>query len=80
MIFLKYRERIKTMKLIIDIDEKTYKAIKSHAEEHNLSNLITEGIPLEDIKAEIDNIRDVEVKDGIVYVSEDKLIELLDKK
>ena len=68
------------MKLIIDIDEKTYKAIKSHAEEHNLSNLITEGIPLEDIKAEIDNIRDVEVKDGIVYVSEDKLIELLDKK
>lgn len=32
------------------------------------------------IKAEIDNIRDVEVADGTVYVSSDDVYEILDKK
>lgn len=35
---------------------------------------------LEKIKAEIDNIRDVEVADGTVYVSSDDVYEILDKK
>ena len=78
------------MKLIIDIDDKdvlfdiknqSYEDIENETEQiivdalYNSKPLQAE---LEEIKAEIDNIRDVEVTDGNIYVNEDNVFEILD--
>ena len=41
------------MKLIIDISEETYEYWKTHKDEYVLAEAIQNGIPLDDVKAEI---------------------------
>lgn len=75
------------MKRIIDIDEEEHNRIR-HFCSFSDNNIplgwyeIAKSKPLkaelEEIKAEIDNIRDVEVTDGNIYVNEDNVFEILD--
>lgn len=68
------------MKLIIDIPEDYYEIIKHHVDNHQLDyrpfEIIANGIPLDDVKAEID---DLDVSDlgkmGIITA----IFEILDK-
>ena len=75
------------MKRIIDIDEEEYNRIRHFCSSSD-NNIplgwyeIAKSKPLqtkfEEIKVEINKIRDVEVTDGNIYVNEDEVFNILD--
>ena len=83
-IYIKNTRRVNRMKLIIDVPEEFYETIKTTLSYrfNYLEEKVRQATPLqaelEEIKAEIDNIRDVEVTDGTVYVSSDDVYKILD--
>ena len=69
------------MKLVIEIDENTYKGIcdgKMFITMDRMSNMISYGTPLEDIKAELHKNAEMH-SDGDYYLREEWIDEIINK-
>ena len=70
------------MKLIIDIPIDRYKQIQNEQWLPNrlgIEKAIANGIPLEQIRTEIESIEDFEVVNGALYVREYDVMQIIDK-
>ena len=70
------------MKLIVDIPEDYYEIIKHHVDNHQLDyrpfEIIANGTPLDDVRAEIDQLPLVLLA-GNYHIDKDYVMEILDR-